>query len=261
MSILQRLQADFQGYIVDLDPRMEGSVVGTAKAGAAQRLGIYAEAYRQRLVEALGKNFPGLAAWLGEQAFDRLGVAYLDRHPSTHFSIRYFGHNLNRFLATDERHRDRPALAEMAAFEWALADAFDAADCPRLGVDDLGVVPPAQWPVMRFRLRHSVRRLDLRWNVPAIRQAIDRKETPPPARAQETPLAWVVWRQDRSTWFRSLAVHEAWALDAAMAGEPFAAICEGLCEWVAAEQVAAEAAGLLKRWTSDGMIMQLEWSR
>ncbi len=261
MSVLQRLQADFQDYIVDLERRMAGNVVGTAKASAAQRLDIYAEAYRQRLVEALGKNFPGLAAWLGERAFDRLGVAYLDNHPSTHFSIRHFGHALSRFLATDAPYRERPALAEMAAFEWALAGAFDAADSPCLSVDDLGIIAPAQWPVMRFRLCHSVRRLDLRSNVPAIWQAIDRNETPPPPRAQKTPLAWIVWRQDLKTWFRSLAVHEAWALDAAMAGEPFAAICEGLCEWAAAEHVAAEAAGLLKRWISDGMIMQFEWSR
>lgn len=258
MSVLQRLQADFQGYIVDLEPRMEGNVVSTAKASAAQRLDIYAEAYRQRLVEALGKNFPGLAAWLGEQAFDRLGVAYLDRHPSTHFSIRYFGHNLSRFLATDARYRERPALAEMAAFEWALADAFDAADGPCLGIDDLAVIPPAQWPALRLRTRQSVRRLALRWNVPSIWQAIDRREAPPPARVEETAMAWVIWRQDLKTWFRSLAVHEAWALDAAMAGESFAAICEGLCEWVAAEQVAAEAAGLLKRWISDGMIMNFD---
>ena len=258
MSVLRRLQADFQGYIVDLEPAMEHNVIGTAKAGAARRLGIYAEAYRQRLVEALAKNFPGLAAWLGEDAFDRLGVAYLESYPSTHFSIRYFGYALSRFLATDAPYRERPELAEMAAFEWALADAFDAADGPCLGIDDLGAVPPAQWPVMGFRLRHSVRRLNLCSNVPAIWQAIDRKEAPPPARVEETPMAWVVWRQDLKTWFRSLAVHEAWALDAVMAGEPFAAICEGLCEWVDTEHAPREAAGLLKRWISDGMIMNFD---
>ena len=37
----------------------------------------------------------------------------------------------------------------------------------------------------------------------------------------------------------------------------FAAICEGLCEWVDAQNVAAHAAGLLKQWLTDGLISEI----
>jgi len=41
------------------------------------------------------------------------------------------------------------------------------------------------------------------------------------------------------------------------AGESFASICEGLVEWIDAQNVALHAAGLLKRWITDGMIANI----
>jgi len=72
------------------------------------------------------------------------------------------------------------------------------------------------------------------------------------------PQAWLVWRQDLKTWFRSLSVDEAWALDAARTGESFATICEGLCEWIDARNVALHAAGLMKQWITDGIVSGIE---
>jgi hypothetical protein len=53
-------------------------------------------------------------------------------------------------------------------------------------------------------------------------------------------------------------VDEAWALDALIAGQNFADICQGLCEWIDTQHVAAHAAGLLKGWIGDGMIARIE---
>ena len=67
----------------------------------------------------------------------------------------------------------------------------------------------------------------------------------------------MIWRQDLLTYFRSLIVDEAWALDAMQRGETFADICEGLTEWIDAQNVAVHAVGLLKQWLTDGLISEI----
>lgn len=289
MSALAGLQADFQAFLLDGHGRMLGRVAGTAKVSAERRLAIYYDAYRLRLLEALASNYPVLRAWLGEDQFEDIGIAYIAAHPSRHFSIRWFGHRLPEFLATTPPWEDKPGVAEMAALEWALSEAFDAQDGAVMRVADMAAIPAGAWPGMRLRLHPSVRRLDLRWNVPLVWKAVNRSldeanssdgcrgkasNTPAADReprevrpaAGEIPAltendhlqAWLVWREDLKTWFRSLSVDEAWALDAAKAGEDFAAICEGLLEWNDAQNVARHAAGLMKQWIGDGIVSGID---
>lgn len=254
MSPLKGLQADFQSFLLRGDAGMLERVVGSAKVSAPRRLAIYYDAYRLRLLEALDSNYPVLHRWMGDDEFEQLGLAYLEAHPSTHFSIRYFGHRLPEFLASAEVYRDKPYLGEMAALEWAMSEAFDAADDAVMGLDAMASIPPEAWPGMRMALHASVRRLDLRWNVPAIWKSIKEAQAPEEPRAGDWPQPWLVWRQDLRIFFRSLSVDEAWAINAARQGDSFAAICEGMVEWIDARNVAPHAAGLLKRWMIDGMI-------
>lgn len=288
MSALTDLQSDFQAYLLQGGDRMLTRVTGTPKVSAGTRLSIYYDAYRLRLLEALDSNYPVLHAWLGDTEFEKLGLAYLQTNPSSHFSIRYFGHRLPEFLVGEE-FRDRPYLAEMAALEWAISEAFDSEDGLIAQIEDMGTVPPEAWPGMRLRLHASVQRLDLKWNVPAIWKAIQQNleaekmsdacrgeasNTPsmhkenqnapadiayvPPPEASDHPQAWLVWRQELKNYFRSLSVDEAWALDAVLDGETFASVCEGLCEWIDAQNVALHAARLTKHWITDGMVCGIE---
>jgi hypothetical protein len=79
---------------------------------------------------------------------------------------------------------------------------------------------------------------------------------PEPKLADEA-VTWLVWRKDLSPHFRSLSAPEAWALRSAREGLSFPAICEGLCEWVAAEEAAGTAAGWLRTWVDDQLITAL----
>lgn len=286
MSTLAHLQSEFQSFLLDGNERMLNRVAGTAKVSAEQRLAIYYDAYRLRLLEALTSNYPVLRAWIGDDEFEKAGIAYLAAHPSRHFSIRWFGHHLPEFLGATESWRDSPFLAEMASLEWTLSEIFDAEDSAVMSVEDMAHIPVKAWPDMRLHFHPAVRRLDLRWNVPLIWKAINQNldverntvscrgetsATPsagnarhaeaqhdiPAPEAGEHPQAWLVWRQDLKTWFRSLSVDEAWALDAARGGESFAAICEGLCEWIDAQNVALHAAGLMKQWITDGIVSEI----
>ena len=254
---LRRMQEDFQGYLLALDERMHPQVLGSAQVSAAERLAIYANAYRLRLLEALGTDYPGLHAVLGDADFDTVGRAYIAAHPSVNFSLRWFGDRLSDFLRTNEPYSKYPVFTEMAAFEWAKSDAFDAADSAVASIDEMAAIPPDVWPGLRFVPHPSLRRLDLRWNVPTVWKEIEAGQEPPALEQNDYPVAWLVWRQDLLTYFRSLNVDEAWALDALQRGETFAALCEGLTEWIDAQNVAVHAVGLLKQWLIDGLICEI----
>ncbi|MBC7944211.1 MAG: putative DNA-binding domain-containing protein [Burkholderiales bacterium] len=260
---LARLQQDFQNYVLaasTLDHAgIEAEVVGTTKASAKSRLGIYSEAYRLRLIEALDTDYITLHTLVGDDTFEKLALAYVDAYPSKVYNMRWFGAQLPEFLKTTPPYSNYPAFGEMAAFEWALTLAFDADNAPVLRIEDIAAVPGDAWADMTFACHPSLQRLDLRWNVPAFWKAIGNEEEAQAPQQNEFPIAWMIWRRDLDSYFRSLPVDEAWALDAIRSGANFAEVCSGLCEWIDELQAAQHAAGLLKGWVSEQLISGLKY--
>ncbi len=253
---LPSLQGSFQQYLLTLAGDMKQEIVSDA-LDAETRLRIYADAYRLRLLEALETDFIALRAALGCEAFESMGRAYIDAYPSDHYSVRYFGRHLARFLADSAPYGAQPVLADIARFEWAMTDAFDAPDADVASVADMAAVAPENWPTLRFTLHPSLQRIELQWNASAIWHAADKDEVPPDPVQSEFPVGWMIWRQGLQIYFRSLSVDQAWMLDALRSSQSFAEICEGLTEWIDAQHVALHAAGLLKQWFEDGLISQV----
>jgi len=202
MKALAGLQREFQRYIYARDPRFLARVA--EKSNRRERAEIYWRAYRARLVEALDENYPGLRSLAGERMFARLANAFVESHSSRHANLRWYGGELPPFLRGHGAGRQRPWLAEVAAFDWALGLAFDAADEIVVTAEELAAVAPERWSALRFAMHPSLRRLDLRYNVGAIRKATDAGEPPPRPVARRCKTAWIVWRQGLATYFRSL---------------------------------------------------------
>jgi len=258
---LGSLQQSFQQFLLSGEPVIRDQIAGTETCDADTRLGVYFDAYRLRLLEALETDFIALKAQVGDERFDTIGRDYIEAWPSTHPSLRYFGRHLSRFLAEDARYRAEPVLAELAAFDWTLIDAFDAENKDLLAIETVASVEPSDWPVMRFAVHPSLRRLDLEWNAPEIWQAVDAGQPLPKPQRREHPRAWVIWRKELNSFFRELQVDEAWALDALQRGASFGEICEGLTEWIDAQHVAGHAAALLKGWIAENMLHDLRLDR
>lgn len=248
MSGLAALQGAFQGDLLGAETGVLDRLRSTSKADAAALLQVYRDAYLLRLIEALADDHPALAKLLGEDAFAALTRAYAAAHPSRHPSIRWFGAKLPGFLGQTPPWAERPWLAELAAFERSLRDAFDAADAAPIGLEAMAAVAPEAWPGLRFRFLPSLRRLDLAWSV-----ARTWKEDAAPERL-DAPVAWAFWRPELVTEYRSLDPDEAWAIDAAGSGQTFAELCEGLLRWHAPDQAPARAAGLLRAWLDQRML-------
>jgi hypothetical protein len=258
VSGLRELQRRFQDYLESGASAIEADIVSTEDALAEHRLGAYYNAYRIRLIDALAVDYSGLERYLGREAFEDLILAYLARHPSRHPSIRWFGQYLAGFIEANHDGDDAELLGELARYEWAQACVFDAADSERLvQLEDMGQYPADSWPRLRFAFKPALQWLDLYWNAPQFAAASDNDETLPEAMRGEFPQRWLLWRQQFKIHWRSLEVHEAWALEQATAGANFAEICEGLLEWVDAEQVALVAAGFLKQWISDQLLTRI----
>lgn len=259
MIPLPELQAQFQSFLLGRDRAIERHTVGSDRLPACDRLAVYADAYRLRLLEVLGDDFPGLHGMIGDTAFEALAAAYIGAYPSDHPSVRWFGRRLSAFLREAEPYRDQPLLAEMADFEWAQGEVMDAADSDGLGADDLGSIAPESWPYLRFGFQCALRRLDLDWNVPALWQAVhDGVETPPRPERFDSPTAWLLWRKDLQVHWRSLDGDEAYAIDAARDGLAFGEICEGLLVRTRDDQVPVRAAGFLKQWVTDELIARID---
>jgi hypothetical protein len=252
---LLHLQRDFQDYLLRGDAAVEAHVVGTVRVPVATRLGIYAGAYRSRLADALAHNYPGLAKLLGETDFQTLASDYILAHDSPFFSIRYYGDALPQFLASREDYSAAPVLAELAQWEWAMGCVFDAAEAPPLAHEALARIPAQQWAQLRFSWHPSVRRLALSWNVPQLWQALTNDAERPALSLAARPAQWLLWREELTSYFRSMPQAEAAALDAARSGWPFAELCELLCDELGESEAPAQAAALLRGWIAAGLIV------
>ncbi|MGB0671946.1 MAG: putative DNA-binding domain-containing protein, partial [Rhodospirillales bacterium] len=221
--------------LTDLQHRLQGFLLGerpasTTGAGPKRGLEVYANAYVARLQEALEADFPKTAAFLGEDRFYDLSRAYVKDHPSRHPSIRWVGRSLPDYLAVHEG-----AAAALARFEWALGEAFDAADAEPLKEDRLAEVPPKSWAGVVFRLQPSLR---LAATTPS---ALDFWRTDARDRGEEDAVTCLVWRStfDGEVKFRSLDADAAWMVTALRDGVDFGGLCEGLCDFCAADIAAA----------------------
>jgi len=229
--------------------------------GSEPRLAVYAHAYRARLLGALRDNYEVLAMAMGDAAFDALGRAYIEAHPSPHASIRWFGDGLVDFMAGAYAHAlPHPALIDLARMDWALRGAFDAAAAPVLHAADLQAIAPDEWPGLCLRLQPAVRLLPLQWAVGpvwrALRQHVpgegEEPELPEPAALAHQLL---VWRVGLETRWRSLDALEAGLLLALQDGANFAALCEQAAGHVGGEGAAAAVVQALHRWLAEELLV------
>ena len=255
---LRRLQQDLQTHLLGEESAIAAAIVDAPPPPIAERLGIYRNAYRVRLIEALDDTYPVLHAVLGDEVFSALGEEFVAAHPSVYRSIRWYGSELAEFLGRCPPYAEQPILAELALLEWTLTEVFDAADAEPVRRAALSAVDPCAWSELQFEFHPSLRRLFLQWNTAAVWQAMSRDEAPPEPCYAEQPMPWLLWRQNLQNYFRSMAADEAAALDAALRGADFAQICEALAEWLPEDEIPLRAASLLGLWADSGIIVGID---
>ena len=252
---LAELQRAFQRNVLDGAREIESIVAGSERFPTAERLGIYSGGYAERLAEALAQTYPAVRAAIGERRFGALIERLAHGQPSRHFSVRRYGAELDRLLADTFAAPKGRVLAELARWEWLLAEVFDAADARALTQADFADLDPESWPQLHFALTPTLRRIELATNAVAWwKWACADAPRPGRWRAQRASV-WALWRQELAIYFRPLSIAELAALEAVAAGGTFGELCAALADHVEPEAAPVRAATLLHTWLKEGWIV------
>jgi hypothetical protein len=248
---LAELQTTLQAGILNGDQTILASIKDSPRTDRAALFNVYYDAYRSRLAEFLSNDFPMLRNYLGEEAFGSLVEDYIESTTSRQPNARWYGMRLPDFMLRIPSWLTNRSAVDLARFERALSDAFDAADAPRAAIESLQDACSEDWPRLVFDFHPSVILLDLVSGTAGIYEALaDGKEPPAIGEGGE---AIVFWQNDGQSFYRPVTADERLALKEAMQRKRFAELC-ALMAFQSGGDVTARAAGLLSQWFADGLI-------
>ncbi|HPF47169.1 MAG: putative DNA-binding domain-containing protein [Alphaproteobacteria bacterium] len=230
------------------------------KIGPEQRLHIYAHAYKSRLVDTLVEDFPVLHSLVGDDMFEDICLGYIDKYPSSHPSLRYFGQHMVQFLKETEAYSNIIPAIEMADFEWNFNDVFDAPDARSVSVEEVAKIPAQAWTTLRIHLQPSFVMSRYKWNTPAVWSTVSDKNDDHPIMPEEYPKIsnCIQWKSDLKCFFRTVPDDEAALLNLAKDHKSFPDLCEQLLEEYG-EAASMRAAELFKGWIMEGLVCDLEY--
>jgi len=246
--------AEMQRLFYQLAARAPGSesidpaalLAGTPALDAKARVGIYADMFIWRQIDALRDDFPKLALLLGDGPFYAMAEAYLRAHPSRHASLSELGRELPRFLSGWSGEGARADLADLAALEWERAKVFEEANVASAPAERLRMVAGDVLPGLRLRFVPALRVLALGHDLSALWE--DGAQPGPPSPRKEQVA---VWRKDFEVLHAPIDADEARALDLARSGEPLGVVCEAFAARPDAVEVAFRA---ISSWFAEGWI-------
>jgi len=269
MKHLEKLQKIFQNCVLHTSGATSTDwISATGRVAPEIQLSVYAHAYRARLREVLANDFTAVLMAIGDDHFYQLVDSYIEAYPSHYFSLREFGRDLPDFILNlvntnpDSQSKDWPDihwpdmywLYELGFFEWSLGQTFDAADSTLFTEQQIATIDPETWPDLKFALHPSVQCIDLEWNTPELWLALTDDEPKRITAEHEGNCAWLIWREQFVTRFRSMKTEEKLAFDELREGNNFNDVCEALSTVMDEDDVPMQAASYLKIWITQGLI-------
>jgi hypothetical protein len=249
MSALAGLQARFVDAVLGTADATPPAIRSSASFTAQQRLGVYANAYRRRLIEAMGSVFERCLQVIGEQEFEAQALDYVESHPPASRALRWYADDFPEWLHS--RVSAPARMADLAIIDRGLRRAFDAADAQALGRDALLALAPDEWAQMRLRWHPALS--VARCAVDAIGLWRGEAEAAADGRVETTTTALAFWRDEEQTLFRSLVEPEAELLQRLRADAPLAEAC---LQGPSPMPIAAAAAALLS-WVDSGWLVAI----
>lgn len=251
---LQALQSDFQNIVLGAECRGADWVSqSTHSLSSQQRLAIYHNAYRVRLIDVLLDTFEHTAVYLGDDWFEQLARDYVQNHHSVHNNIGQYGEAFPAYLAT--QLPNDLEVAELAHMDWTLRRAFDGADSSVMTQAHLQQIANGQRTLERLQAVATLSLSTQRFNTLDIWQAINQEEEQAPAvKKLAEPVTLMVWRKGHSPHFQSLPSVEAAAVARLLDGTTLEAIGEVIAQAQPEADAANELGLMLHRWIDEQML-------
>jgi hypothetical protein len=252
--------AEMQRLFYQLASRAPGSeaiepaafLAGSPSLDARSRIGIYADMFIWRQIDALREDFPRLALLLGEGPFYAMAEEYLRAHPSRHASLSELGRELPAFLRAWSGEGARTDLADLAALEWARAKVFEEANVEVASPEQLRRSGRDELPQLRLRFVPALRVLRLGHELGELWEALERGDPAGPPSHRDESVA--VWRKGFEVFHASVEADEARALALASSGEPLGVVCEAFADRSDAVEAAFRA---ISSWFAEGWILDI----
>ncbi len=228
-------------------------LAGTPELDARARVGIYADMFIWRQIDALRDDFPKLALLLGAGPFYAMAEDYLRAHPSRHASLSELGRELPAFIRDWSGAGARADLADLAALEWARAKVFEEANLEAAPPEQLRAIGADEMPRLRLRFVPALRVLALAHELAPLWEALENDL--PPGRPSPCRETVAVWRKGFEVLHAPIDDDEAQALTLARSGKPLGAVCEAFAERADAVEAAFRA---ISSWFAEGWVLAAE---
>jgi hypothetical protein len=214
---LALLQRRFLGEITTADEDTAPSSPGMA---------IYRNAYRARLVDALGTSFERTRRWAGEGSFEAAACHHILTCPPSSWSLDDYGHTFPQLLET--LFPESPELAELAWLEWHLQRAFAAPDRPLLDPAELASrgLSEQGWATLHFTMTAGFAARPIATNCIALWAELAKSDAEDFAVEALEGQSLIVWRSGFSPHFRQIEAAELDALRQLAAGASLGEIAD-----------------------------------
>ena len=235
--------------------RLSEVVLPSHSMTSTERVGVYHGMYLMRMEEALETDYPVIRYHLGDHQFGHLVREYVQRYPSTSYTLNRLGDHLPQFFLDEPEWHDAAFLHDLARLELAMTEVFDGEESPVLGATELEAVSPEVWedarlsPISAFRLlafKHAV--------IPNLVAYHEDRPSPSPRRR----ASWVaLYRRDYSVLRLELSRAEYDLLKTIVDGAPLG---EALTTAAASKSPRQQAKVFrwFRTWISEGLFTAIE---
>ncbi|HDZ10087.1 putative DNA-binding domain-containing protein [Pseudohongiella sp.] len=224
-----------------------------------EALGIYNNAYHQRLINISAELYPILYHTLGDAVYTRLWLEYLEGHPPRPGPMSLLGDDLHTFASQHPQFGQLPAMLDIIELETLLITLFDRADQDVYTLADLQQLTMEQWPTAHWQVRDDWALMrsefDLEAYWAAMQQYLANAEAQPGEvpfgveRASQQALAqgnfYLVRRVRHRMQFQRINAHMHCFLSALREGCNFADTCSELARQFADQDIPTLSLNLL----------------
>ena len=240
---------------------------------SVERLKVYSNAYFSRLLECIRDFFPATVHALSKEIFDQFAFAYLQRFPSSSYTLSRLADHFLLFL---EETRDQFFVTEgtsqgpnenwsdfyidLAHLEWNIEQVFDGPGVEHQSlftVNDLATIGEQRWPEARLIPVVCLRLLALRYPVNDYYSAFRKQQDPAIPVSADTFV--VLTRREYVVWRFTISKPQFDLLSAIVQGKPVGLAIEQAAE--GAENLNEFANSLrnwFRKWAAEGFIERIE---
>ena len=237
--------ARFVPALLDPEAAVPEGLVDVAGRAAGKRFDVYRNNVVVSLTEALAVGFPVIAKLVGDAFFAAMAGVYIRAHPPRSPVLAIFGDDFPAFLDGFAPVAHLPYLADTARLEYALREAYHAADAKPVAPERL---QDPQLLGARLTLAPATRLVMSPYPVHAIWRANTEAGAPPASGGAEAVL---VTRPDWDPRPVNVTPDGALFISALLAGETFAGALEAASDEL-------DLAGLLTLLIDTKSIIRIE---